>query len=69
MNWYAMMLDSRMREHELIREAQARRQIAVARGRRSRTAPPSSQRAASTVTAAAGPLQLFWRRFIGIQAR
>lgn len=67
MNWYAMMLDGRMRQRELIEEAELRRRIARARRHRAPAALTGSRPVPAPTEV--GPLQLLWRRLSGIQAR
>ena len=69
MNWYAMMLDGQMKQREIIREAELRRQTAMARGRGSSTEPPRSRSLPPSRRTGVGALQLFWQRLVGSAVR
>lgn len=56
MNWYAMMLDGQVKQREIIREAELRRQIAMARGRGSSTESPQSRSVVASRGAGIGAL-------------
>ena len=69
MNWYAMMLDGRMRSDEMIRKAQEMRRASAATTRQRLPGSPNADQAAGGPASPAGLLQILWHRLIGAEIR